>query len=203
MDVIAVVAIVACWGVVVVTWVVGAVVIARRPRDRDTRGEIDAPGVVAAIGIATILLVAGRRYASQLTITEPAIRLLGLALLVASTAFALRARFELGTSWSVGPRVGGDRRLRTTGVYGIVRHPIYTSLLGMIAGTALLGGGRELLVAVLAGVVIVAFKIRSEERLLLATFPDEYGSYRARVPALVPGLGALRRRLGASGADSG
>lgn len=34
-------------------------------------------------------------------------------------------------------------------------------------------------------------KIRMEERLMLATFPDEYPRYRRRVPQLVPGLNVL------------
>jgi protein-S-isoprenylcysteine O-methyltransferase Ste14 len=42
-------------------------------------------------------------------------------------------------------------------------------------------------VLVLAGLVITELKIRSEERLLLATFPDAYVAYRERVPRLIPG----------------
>ena len=34
-------------------------------------------------------------------------------------------------------------------------------------------------------------KIRMEERLMVATFPDEYPRYRRRVPQLVPGLNVL------------
>jgi protein-S-isoprenylcysteine O-methyltransferase Ste14 len=40
----------------------------------------------------------------------------------------------------------------------------------------------------------VELKIYREERLLLATFPDEYPRYRSRVPQLVPGLGAVQRK---------
>ena len=42
-------------------------------------------------------------------------------------------------------------------------------------------------------VVLVESKIRREEHLLLATFPDEYPAYRRRVPQLVPGLPTIRR----------
>ena len=57
----------------------------------------------------------------------------------------------------------------------------------MLLGSALLGGLGQAIVLVPAGLVIAWLKIRSEERLLLATFPDEYAAYRERVPRLIPG----------------
>lgn len=57
----------------------------------------------------------------------------------------------------------------------------------MLLGSALLGGLGEWIVLVAAGLVVAALKIRSEERLLLATYPDSYIAYRERVPRLIPG----------------
>lgn len=122
------------------------------------------------------------------------LRLLGLVLLVVATMFAIRARFTLGTSWSVAPTVAGDQRLRTSGHYGVTRHPIYTGILGMALASALLGGfGVWMVIVAIIGIGF-AVKIRMEEALLLATFPDEYPAYQERVPQLVPGLNLLRRR---------
>jgi protein-S-isoprenylcysteine O-methyltransferase Ste14 len=114
--------------------------------------------------------------------------------LIASTVFALWARFSLGTSWSIAPEVGGDRRLRTEGPYAVTRHPIYTGLLGMILGTALLAGLGQAILAVVAGLIVFSVKVHQEEQLLLATFPESYPGYRQRVPQLIPGLGMLHRR---------
>ena len=136
----------------------------------------------------------GRGLVQNLVVDAAWVRFLGLAVLVASTAFALWARFSLGTSWSVAPEVGGDRRLRTQGPYAVTRHPIYTGLLGMIVGTALLAGLGQAILAVVAGLIVFLVKIHAEERLLLANFPEEYPTYRQRVPQLVPGLGILHRR---------
>ena len=83
------------------------------------------------------------------------------------------------------------------GPYAITRHPIYTGLLGMLLGSALLGGLGRWIVLVAAGLIVAVLKIRSEERLLLATFPDAYSAYRERVPGLIPGWrwpSARRRR---------
>ena len=118
--------------------------------------------------------------------------MVGAGVLVGSTLFAIWARLALGRSWSIGPRAATDRGLRMDGPYAITRHPIYTGLLGMLLGSALLGGLGQWIVLVAAGLVVAALKIRSEERLLLATFPDAYAAYRERVPALVPGWRCVR-----------
>ena len=123
----------------------------------------------------------------NLVVDAALVRFLGLAVLMASTAFALWARFSLGTSWSIAPEVGGDRRLRTQGPYAVTRHPIYTGLLGMILGTALLAGLGQAILAVVAGLIVFLVKIHAEERLLLANFPG-------RVPGVPPARAATRPR---------
>jgi protein-S-isoprenylcysteine O-methyltransferase Ste14 len=139
-----------------------------------------------------IVVIVGQALAQDLVVDAAWVRLLGLIVLVASTVFALWARFALGTSWSVAARVAGDHRLRTSGPYAVTRHPIYTGVLGMLLGSALLGGVGVWIVIMAIALIGFEVKIHLEEQLLLATFPDEYPRYRERVPQLVPGLNALR-----------
>jgi protein-S-isoprenylcysteine O-methyltransferase Ste14 len=196
MDVLVVVANLACWGAVVVVWIAAAV------RETGTRPVMPvraspepAMVVLAVVAIAAIVLV-GRSILSPFTVDAPWARLIGAGILVGSTLFAIWARLALGSSWSIDPEAATDRGLRTDGPYAITRHPIYTGLLGMLLGSALLGGLGQAIVLVPAGLVIAWLKIRSEERLLLTTFPDEYAAYRERVPGLIPwwrSPSALRR----------
>jgi len=74
----------------------------------------------------------------------------------------------------------------------VTRHPIYTGLLGMLVGTALIAGGGPWLTLIAAGLAVALPKAWMEERLLAGAFPDAYPAYRAAVPQLVPGLRALR-----------
>jgi protein-S-isoprenylcysteine O-methyltransferase Ste14 len=194
-DQIVILASVACWGTVVIVWLAGALYNAwRAPKER-IRAE-SRPVALAATTfiVCSVLLFFGRGLAQRLVVDASWVRFLGLAVLIASTVFALWARFSLGTSWSVAPEVGGDRRLRTEGPYAVTRHPIYTGLLGMILGTALLAGLGQAILAVLASLIVFLVKIHAEEQLLLANFPDEYPAYRERVPRLIPGLGVVHRR---------
>jgi protein-S-isoprenylcysteine O-methyltransferase Ste14 len=126
------------------------------------------------------------------------VRVLGLAVLAASTVFTLWARFSLGTMWSMAPQVKGDHQLRTHGPYAVTRHPIYTGVLGMLLGATLLSGIGQWIVLFPVGLILVEVKIRMEEHLMQATFPDDYPRYRRHVPQLIPGLYALRPRHPAS-----
>ena len=96
--------------------------------------------------------------------------------------------------WSAAPTVRQEHKLRTGGPYAITRHPIYTGLLGMMLGSLLLAGGGRWIVPFAVYLVVLEFKIRVEERLMLAEFPDDYPRYRRQVPQLVPGLRLGRRR---------
>jgi len=122
------------------------------------------------------------------------IRVLGLAVLAASTVFTLWARFSLGTMWNGVPQVKDDHQLRTHGPYAVTRHPIYTGLLGMLLGATLLSGIGQWIVLFPVGLILFEVKIRMEEHLMLATFPEDYPRYRRQVPQLVPGLVILHRR---------
>ena len=122
--------------------------------------------VLAMVAVAAILLV-GRSILAPFTLEATWARMIGAGVLVGSTLFAIWARLALGWSWSVGPLASTERGVRTDGPYAITRHPIYTGLLGMLLGSAILGGLGQWLVLFAGGLVVAALRIRSEERLLL------------------------------------
>ena len=114
--------------------------------------------------------------------------------MLAATALTVWARLALGAMWTAAPTVKQEHRLRTSGPYALTRHPIYTGLLGMMLGSLLLAGAGRWVVAFPVYLVLIQFKIQTEERLMLAEFPDDYRRYRQRVPQLVPGLHLISER---------
>jgi protein-S-isoprenylcysteine O-methyltransferase Ste14 len=72
-------------------------------------------------------------------------------------------------------------------------------MLGMMLGSLLLAGNGRWILPFPVFLVLLEIKIRVEERLMLAEFPDDYPRYRQRVPKLVPGLRLVSRRSVASG----
>ena len=110
----------------------------------------------------------------------------GAVLLLAGLGFAVWARVHLGQYWSGSVALKAGHHLIQTGPYRWVRHPIYTGILIGIAGTAVAIGEVRGFFALGLLTLIFWFKSRSEERLLMTQFGQEYTRYREEVGALLP-----------------
>jgi protein-S-isoprenylcysteine O-methyltransferase Ste14 len=121
------------------------------------------------------------------TVTLP-IALAGLVIAICGTAFAIWARFILGSSWSANPSIRQNHELVLRGPYRIVRHPIYTGILAMFLGSALQSGQLRSLLGFIVCAVALLMKVAVEERLMLHQFGEHYLNYRAHVRRLVPFL---------------
>jgi protein-S-isoprenylcysteine O-methyltransferase Ste14 len=101
-------------------------------------------------------------------------------------AVAIAARRRLAGNWSSGVVLKENHELITSGLYAYVRHPIYSGVLLMALGTALMTGMVSAIVFFLAVAAYIAYKASQEEQLLTKHFPDEYRAYKSRVKALIP-----------------
>lgn len=111
----------------------------------------------------------------------------GAALAAAGAALAIAGLTALGRALTPFPRPLDDASLRQSGVYGWVRHPVYSGLVLASFGWALLWLSAAGAVASVVAFVFFDRKSAYEERLLRARFP-EYGEYARRVKKLVPGI---------------
>jgi protein-S-isoprenylcysteine O-methyltransferase Ste14 len=102
------------------------------------------------------------------------------------------AAAALGPGLTPSPLPNARAQLKTDGVYGLVRHPIYSGLLLVAGAVAAVSGSVVRLAIVAALVVLLQFKARWEERRLAMRFPD-YPAYAARTPRFVPRLARRRR----------
>lgn len=115
------------------------------------------------------------------------LQILAVIIAAASVWLAMSAIRELGKQWSLEARLVEGHKLITSGVYQTVRHPIYTAMLGMLVATGLaLSHWIALIIALV--VFIAGTKIRtvSEERLLKVAFGEEFTTWKAKVPGLIP-----------------
>ena len=115
---------------------------------------------------------------------SPALYLLALGLMIGGTGFALSAVLKLGRSVSMVPQA---RRLVTSGPYALVRHPMYIGELAVMTGIALQFLSVWALLLLGLQFAFQLLRMRYEERLLLAAFPD-YAGYMAKTARLVPGV---------------
>lgn len=177
----------ACWAIFLVVWFVAAF---------RTKRTVERSGAwwwrIIAIVVVASFITRRRTAADALFIgaklwsTTGAMGVIAVVLVVLGLALALWARAILGGNWSATVTFKAGHELIERGPYRYVRHPIYSAILLMLLGTALLSGRIIWLVAVVLAFIGFWIKSRAEERLLTRHFPEAYPAYRARVKALVP-----------------
>ncbi|MDP3696794.1 MAG: isoprenylcysteine carboxylmethyltransferase family protein [Candidatus Taylorbacteria bacterium] len=112
---------------------------------------------------------------------------LGFALGTASIPITVWIHANLGINFSSVLHVREKHTLSTTGPYKWVRHPMYTVLfmhfLGILFLTENLFIGG---VSLLGFIIIIAGRLKNEERLMLETFGDDYRRYMERTGRFLP-----------------
>ncbi|BCO33699.1 methyltransferase family protein [Mycobacterium heckeshornense] len=77
-------------------------------------------------------------------------------------------------------QVERDQKLVSTGLYRLVRHPMYTGTAIMMVGIPLALGSYWGLICVVPGLIVLALRIRDEEKLLQKDL-DGYSGYAQKV----------------------
>lgn len=140
-------------------------------------------GIVPAIYLATHF----PRFADYTFV--PALSYLGIAVDVVCLWLFYRTHRDLGQNWSVSLDLRERHTLVTTGVYGVVRHPMYSGFWLMAVGQFLLLPNWIAGPAGLVGFGILFFgRLRREEEMMITAFGDEYRSYMRRTSRVIPGI---------------
>ena len=174
-----------CWVAVLVVWVIFALSVKRTQEQQPILGRV----FYLSLTVVVALLLSGRIRTVHMTRTilphTLSIALVADAIVLAGLVIAVWARIALGSNWSARVTLKENHELIQRGPYRLVRHPIYSGLLLMILGTALLAGQ-------LGGFVALAFcfygfwiKLRQEEALLTKRLPG-YSEYKTHTKALIP-----------------
>ncbi len=161
-----------------------------QPR-RQARGHkkaVRAPASRWGIGLQTVGFAFAWAYVRPAGYTKSAAALIAsMILMPLSVALAWSAARNLGKQWRYEAALSEDHELVRTGPYRWIRHPIYTSILGMTLAT--LAGWTWWPMAVASLVFNLAgaeVRIRAEERLLVARFGRVYAEYKRTTHAFIP-----------------
>jgi protein-S-isoprenylcysteine O-methyltransferase Ste14 len=115
------------------------------------------------------------------------LRWLGLAIFGVGYWLRIESIRAQGQQFSCAVAIQEEHRLTTNGPYRWIRHPAYTGVIGIVAGTSLVFANPIAAVGI-AGVVWawMEMRIRDEEKLLLAEFGSEFSRYAQRTRKLIP-----------------
>jgi protein-S-isoprenylcysteine O-methyltransferase Ste14 len=124
-----------------------------------------------------------------------AVQVAGLVLYAVGLAVCVGAQLAMGASWRIGVDESEHTDLVTDGPFSIVRNPIYSGVIPLVAGLTLLAPNAVAIGAFAALVAALEIQVRLvEEPHLLRAHDPAYREYASRVGRFVPGLGLLRGR---------
>ncbi len=176
-----------CWALVVLVWLVSALSVKPTKERQPLFGRL----FYVWLTVVAAVLLNGRIPAVRLTRTilphSLGSAVLADVLVLAGLVIAVWARIVLGGNWSSRVTLKEGHELIQHGPYGFVRHPIYSGLLLMILGTAVLVGHVGGFTAVVICFLGFWIKLRQEEALLTKRLFG-YAEYMARTKAFVPFL---------------
>lgn len=120
--------------------------------------------------------------------TSPTPGVLSVAIFIAGLAVFVAALFTMkARTFTIMPEPKAEGELVTSGIYGVVRHPMYLAVLLCAVGASLAyqSEWKWLLTAVLA--VVLLLKLKREERMLVCRYAG-YAEYRKKTKAIIPFL---------------
>jgi protein-S-isoprenylcysteine O-methyltransferase Ste14 len=171
---------VACWAGLNVYWTLAA---------RNTK-PVSGSRLQFAVFTAGFLLyslplgsipILGQRLAPQFV----AVEILGAVMCAFGVGFAIWSRRVLAESWSPVVTLRDCHALVQDGPYAIIRHPIYFGFIMSAVGMILVLGEVRALV-LLFDIGVFFRRIKLEEEILRATYPNDYPEYERRVKRLLP-----------------
>jgi len=124
----------------------------------------------------------------QSGMVHPTTLLLGVCLIAAGYAGTLWCYNSMGDRWRMGIDHEENSALVTRGPYAVVRHPIYSFQLLMLAGAGLLLPSWLPVVVLALHLVCVWIKASDEEAHLLQVHGTEYRAYKRCTGRLLPPL---------------
>jgi len=116
---------------------------------------------------------------------SPVSALCGGLLLLLSASCGLAGTISLGRNLTPFPKPTLGVSLVRSGIYGLMRHPLYTAVFCWAVGWALVWRSWPALVTALVLAPLFDAKARHEERCLRQAF-SEYSDYERRVRRFIP-----------------
>ena len=115
---------------------------------------------------------------------------IGVALIAAALYVFWRAHADLGLNWSPTLEIREKHELITRGIYGVIRHPMYSSQWILAIAQPLLL--QNWLVGFANLIIFSPFyflRVQAEEKMMLDSFGDEYRDYMKKTGAILPKVG--------------
>jgi protein-S-isoprenylcysteine O-methyltransferase Ste14 len=164
-------------------------------------GRIGSVEWIAGVGFVVAMAVAGLgpllqfvNVIAPLHIGAPVwIHVTGATVATVGIVLTVWAQLEMGDSWRIGVDSEETTQLVHSGVFGLVRNPIYSAMLIFEFGITLLATNLVTIAGFLLAFVSLELQARRiEEPHLLTKHGALYRDYTRSVGRFIPGIGMIR-----------
>jgi protein-S-isoprenylcysteine O-methyltransferase Ste14 len=145
----------------------------------ETRAVQKIVVTISLISVVAVLIISAVDHREGWSNVPTAVVILGDVLVVAGLALAQAVVFQNSFAGAT-IHVESGQRVVTTGLYGVVRHPMYVGTVILMIGIPLALGSYWALLAVLVTMPALAVRITDEEKML-RTELDGYAAYTEKV----------------------
>ena len=142
------------------------------------------PYIIGVITLMTIIaiMISFLNYIPVYASYSLILRLFGVILMVVGAVFWLSAVLNSDIQKNI-----VQNHLVTTGIYGIVRHPIYAAFLYAITGVLLMADNLILMpLSVVYWLILTLTMVKTEEKWLIDLYGDDYLNYSKKVNRFIP-----------------
>ena len=167
-----------------------------------------APGQRVVAGAFLAMQLAALAFVAAYALRGPAplgvwpfpasVAWLGLGVGLAGLLLVATAQRQMGASFRIGID-DAETELVQGGLFAVVRNPIFSALLVLLAGIFLAVPCFWTLALWIASALTVSKQVRLEERHLIDQHGEAYRRYASRVGRFVPGIGRLKRHAANAG----
>ncbi|MBR4110437.1 MAG: isoprenylcysteine carboxylmethyltransferase family protein [Clostridia bacterium] len=158
-------------------------------RKKEIKSVVETTSMTCFFILCYVIVITGL---GSFTFSNIYINILALIVYIIGTVFNLLGRKYLGANWGNNVVIYTNHTLVTDGVYKVVRHPLYASIIWMIYAVGILY--KNYLVIILNTIIFIPFmtyRAKQEEKELEKIF-EEYKNYKKRVGMFFPKI--LKRR---------
>jgi protein-S-isoprenylcysteine O-methyltransferase Ste14 len=126
------------------------------------------------------------RFTIPSTAIKTGIMMIGSLALIVGCFVNVRGRLDLGKNWANQIKIYQDHAIISKGMYGIVRHPLYASIIWMFFGAGLVYlNYLALLSNLLIFIPCMYYRAKQEETALVQEF-EAYKTYQKNVGMFFP-----------------
>ena len=137
--------------------------------------------LLAAIVIGLTLIERSLTYRQEIE----AVKIISVVLMILGIIIVITALVTFKQRVTPNPVPLETARLRTNGIYGYIRHPMYSSVILFLIGFTLYERAYYSFFLNIIVVIFLAVKIKFEEKQLEKHFPD-YKEYQSKTKKLLP-----------------